>query len=266
MKRTVPGVLIAGFWLLLLLKGSIVLFCLVVAVVVLIAAAEFSKMVDRRILAGPERWLLYGIISFPVIWACISHTLSMLPLGLLLSFFFLTGYCFYRYNEGEDNYGLFTRFVFGIVYIGLLGAHIVLLRFLPDGGSWLIIASAVTACSDTGAYFVGRAWGSRKLCPVISPNKTVEGAVGGVVSGLIAAIFFALLLLPEVSLLFLVPTAIVLGIVGIAGDLTESIIKRGTGTKDSGNILAGHGGILDRVDSLLFVCPVLYYLLVLPVV
>lgn len=266
MKRTVPGVLIAGFWLLLLLKGSIALFCLVVAAVVLIAATEYLKMVDRRILTGIERWLLYGIVSFPVVWACICQTLAMLPLGLLLSFFFLTGYCFYRYKEGEVEYVLFSRLAFGILYIGLLGAHIVLLRFLPDGGSWLIIGSAVTGFSDTGAYFVGRAWGNRKLCPNISPNKTVEGAVGGVISGLVAAIFFAILLLPNVSLLFLVPAAIVLAIVGIAGDLTESIIKRGTGTKDSGNILAGHGGILDRVDSLLFVCPVLYYLLLLPVV
>lgn len=264
MKRTVPGLLIAGLWLLLLLKGSLLQFCLVVIGVVLMAAAEFGKMVDRRKLSGVERWLLYGIVSFPVIWACIYPTLSMLPLGLLLSFSCLTAYCFYRYPHIEDNYGLFSRFVFGIFYIGLLGGHVVLLRFLPEGGSWLIIASAVTACSDSGAYFVGRAWGKRKLCPSISPNKTVEGAVGGIISGLAAALFFALLLLSDISWLFLVCAAIVLGLVGIAGDLTESIIKRGTGTKDSGSILAGHGGILDRVDSLLFVCPVLYYLLVLP--
>jgi phosphatidate cytidylyltransferase len=264
MKRTVPGLLIAGFWLLLLLKGSLLLFCLVVTTVVLLAAAEYVKMVDRRQLAGGERWLLCGIVSFPVIWACIWPSLAMLPLGLLLSFSIITAYCFYRYTEIEDSYGLFTRFGFGILYIGLLGSHVVLLRFLPEGGSWLIIASAVTASSDSGAYFVGRAWGKRKLCPNISPKKTVEGAFGGVISGLIAAVLFALLLLPDVSWLFLLCTAIGLGLVGIAGDLTESIIKRGTDTKDSGNILAGHGGILDRVDSLLFVCPVLYYLLVLP--
>lgn len=266
MKRTVPGLLIAGFWLLLLLKGSILLFCLVVTAVVLVASAEYGKMVDRRDLPSFERWLLYGIVSLPVVWACVTASLSLLPFGLLLSFGLLTGYCLYRYPEIDDSYGVFSRFVFGILYIGLLGGHIVLLRFLPDGGSWLIIASAVTASSDTGAYFVGRAWGKRKLCPNISPNKTVEGAVGGIISGLLAALFFALLLLSDVSWLFLVCIAIILGLVGIAGDLTESIIKRGTGTKDSGKILAGHGGILDRVDSLLFVCPVLYYLLVWPVV
>lgn len=266
MKRTVPGLLIAGFWLFLLLKGSILQFCLVVIVVVLIAAAEYRKMVDQRNVAGYERWLLCGIVSIPVILACIWPTLSMLPLWLLLSFSCLVGYCFYRYPQIENVYTLFSRFVFGIFYIGLLGAHVVMLRHLPDGASWLVIASAVTACSDSGAYFVGRAWGKRKLCPNISPNKTVEGAVGGVLFGLVAAIVFALLLLSDVSWLFIMFAAILLALVGIAGDLTESIIKRGTGAKDSGNILAGHGGILDRVDSLLFVCPVLYYLLLLPVV
>ena len=133
MKRTVPGLLIAGFWLLLLVKGSLLLFCLVVIGVVLMAAAEYGKMVDRRKLPMVERWLLYGIVSLPVIWACIYPTLSMLPFGLLLSFSCLTAYCFYRYSQVEDNYGLFSRFVFGIFYIGLLGGHVVLLRFLPQG-------------------------------------------------------------------------------------------------------------------------------------
>ena len=156
--------------------------------------------------------------------------------------------------------------VFGLFYIGVLGAHLVLLRFVPDGGSWLIIASAITACSDTGAYFVGKAMGKRKLCPNISPNKTIEGAVGGILCGLIGALAVAVLLLPSFNWFFLIAAAVFLGAVGIAGDLTESIIKRGTATKDSGSCLAGHGGILDRVDSLLFVCPVLYYLLVFPVI
>jgi phosphatidate cytidylyltransferase len=182
-------------------------------------------------------------------------------LSTLASFFALTCYILYRYKDIADSYNLFCRFVFGALYIGVLGAHLVLLRFQPDGGSWLIIASAITACSDSGAYFVGKAMGKKKLCPNISPNKTVEGAVGGVLCGITGAVFFALLLLPTVNWLFLIGAAFFLAIVGIAGDLTESIIKRGTATKDSGHCLAGHGGVLDRVDSLLFVCPSLYYLL-----
>ena len=265
MKRIVPGLLIAGFWLLLLLKGSIVLFCLVIVLVVLMAADEYVKMAHSGMSSLPERVLLNVILAVPVVAVCFSPKLSTLPFGMLCSFAGLTCYFLYHYKNIEDSFSLFCRLVFGLFYIGMLGSHLVLLRFLPAGASWLIIASAITASSDTGAYFVGKAMGKRKLCPNISPNKTVEGAIGGVFSGLAAAVFFGLLLLPGFNWLFLIGAAVLLTIVGIVGDLTESIIKRGTGTKDSGNCLAGHGGVLDRVDSLLFVCPVLFYLLIFPV-
>jgi phosphatidate cytidylyltransferase len=109
---------------------------------------------------------------------------------------------------------------------------------------------------------VGRTWGRRKLCPDISPNKTLEGAAGGVIAGTLGGLLFSLLLLPSVNVVFIIVAAVILTVTGIIGDLTESIVKRGTGTKDSGKCLGGHGGILDRVDSLLFVGPLFYYLLV----
>lgn len=266
MERIVPGLLIAGLWLLLLFKGSTQLFCLVIIPIVLVAANEYVKMADTRTTTLVERWLLNVFLVAPVVVTCLSPKVSILLPTLLGSFFALTCYFLYRYKNITDSYNLFCRLVFGEFYIGLLGAHVVLLRFVPDGGSWLIIASAITACSDTGAYFIGKAIGNRKLCPNISPNKTIEGAAGGVLCGLLGAVFFALLLLPSFSWFFLIGAAIFLAGVGIAGDLTESIIKRGTDTKDSGSCLAGHGGILDRVDSLLFVCPILYYLLVFLVI
>ena len=266
MERIVPGLLIAGFWLLLLLKGSMQLFCLIIGLIVLIAANEYVKMADSRKLTLPERWLLNVILAVPVIVTCLIPNSSALLPAILASFFALTCYFLYHYKNIADSYNLFCRLVFGVLYVGVLGAYLVLLRFVPEGGSWLIIASAITACSDSGAYFVGRAIGKRKLCPNISPNKTVEGAIGGVLSGLIGAVLVALLLLSSFNWLFLIGAAVFLGAVGIVGDLTESIIKRGTATKDSGSCLAGHGGILDRVDSLLFVCPILYYLLVFLVI
>ena len=265
MNRILPGLGIAGFWLFLLLLGSPQLFCLVIIVIVLVAAGEYVKMADSRRVSLLERWLILFILAAPVIITCLQpHVVSLLG-AVLCSFFALSGYFIFRYQHIIDSYDLFCRLGFGILYVGALGAHLVLLRFLPEGGSWLIIASAITACSDTGAYFVGKAFGKRKLCPHISPNKTVEGAVGGIFCGLFGAVLFAALLLPTVNWLFLIAASIFLAGAGIFGDLTESIIKRGTATKDSGRCLAGHGGVLDRVDSLLFVCPILYYLLVLPV-
>lgn len=265
MKRVVPGLLIAGFWLLLLLKGSPLLFCVVAVLIVAVAADEYLRMADERSTHFVERWMLNFCLAAPVAFTCLRPQVNVLPPALLFSFFALTCYFLYRYRDLSESYNLFCRLVFGIFYIGFLGAHMVLLRFIPEGSSWLIIGTAITACSDTGAYFVGRNFGKHKLCPNISPNKTIEGAVGGVVAGLAAAMVFALILRPQFNWIFLIAAAVFLSVIGILGDLTESIVKRGTGTKDSGTLLAGHGGILDRVDSLLFVGPVLYYLLLLPV-
>ncbi|MBU1566698.1 MAG: phosphatidate cytidylyltransferase [Proteobacteria bacterium] len=262
-KRVVPGLLIAGLWLFLLMKGSPLLFCLIAILIVLLAADEYLRMVDARNVHLFERWFLNICLTAPVAIVCLSPELATLSPALLLSFFVTICYFLYRYKDIEDKFNFFCRLIFGIFYIGLLGAHLVLLRFLPEGGVWLIVGTAITAGSDTGAYFIGKAIGKRKLCPNVSPNKTVEGAVGGVFAGLVAGVGFAALFLPSINWPFLLGSSVLLSLVGIVGDLTESIVKRGTGTKDSGRCLAGHGGILDRVDSLLFVGPVLYYLLVL---
>lgn len=233
-------------------------------VIVLIAADEYLKMADVRSINEVERWLLNISMAAPVAVSSLYPKLHILPPALLASFLVLTCYFLYRYRNLADSYALFCRLLFGLFYVGFLGAHMILLRFLPEGSSWLVICTAITACSDTGAYFVGRSIGRKKLCPNISPNKTIEGAVGGVLAGIAAAAVFAAMLLPSFSWPFLFCAAFLLSLVGIIGDLTESIVKRGTGTKDSGTLLAGHGGILDRVDSLLFAGPVLYYLLLLP--
>lgn len=264
MERIVPGLLIAGFWLLLLLFGSIQLFCFIIVPLVLVGANEYVKMADNRRMSLLVRWLLSGVLVLPVVGCCLWPGFTALMAGIVSSFLALTCYFLFCFKSISDSYDLFCRLVFGVIYIGLFSAYLVLIRYLPDGGSWLIIGSAITACSDSGAYFVGRAIGKRKLCPLISPNKTVEGAVGGIVAGTAGAVIFAILLLPSFNLLFLTGAAVLLTIAGIGGDLTESIIKRGTATKDSGRCLAGHGGVLDRVDSLLFVAPILYHFLIIP--
>lgn len=261
--RVAPGLLIAGLWLLLLLKGAPLLFCVVAAILVLWAADEYLRMIDTRPLSLSERWLVNVCLAFPTLVVCLRPQPESLGPALLSAFLLVTLYFLYRYRTLENRFDFFCRLALGVVYLGFLGAHLVLLRYHPDGAAWLVVGTAITSGSDTGAYFVGKTLGKRKLCPNVSPNKTVEGAVGGVVFGVAAAVVFALLVLPSVNWLFLLISSVVLCLVGIIGDLTESIIKRGTGTKDSGRCLAGHGGILDRVDSLLFVGPVLYYLVLM---
>ncbi len=132
---------------------------------------------------------------------------------------------------------------------------------LIEGAAWILVATAITAGSDSGAYFSGRYFGRHKLCPAVSPKKTIEGAVGGIGSAAVAALVFGCWLLDRPQLFLLLAIAVFLSLLGVIGDLTESVIKRGAGVKDSGSCLGGHGGILDRIDSLLFAIPALYYIL-----
>lgn len=266
MKRIVPGVLIAGLWLLLLLMGSASMFNLVILALVFIGADEYMRMASPAMNSSFDRLTLNCIIAFPAAVSCFYPFQSALFFAFLLSYALSICYFLYRYRLLDNCYSDLSRLVMGIFYVGILGSHLILLRALPDGAVWVLIATAITASSDSGAYFVGKRFGKNKLCPNISPNKTIEGALGGLFCALVASVVFASVLLSSINYVALVGITIVLTAFGIAGDLTESIIKRGTDTKDSGRCLAGHGGILDRVDSLLFVAPVLYYILKFSVV
>lgn len=261
MKRVVPGILLALCWFLLLYKGSALLFVSLMIPAAFWGADEYVKMAGAGRFSLPQRLLLDTILILPLLCTALrSDVAGGVVSGLLLAFAALTLFFFVFYANFSDSFDLFCRLVFGVVYLGVLGAHILGLRFLPEGGSWLIVLTAVTAGSDSGAYYVGRAFGKHKLCPAISPNKTREGAVGGLVVGVLAAMLFAAIFFATPNWWFLCSSAVLLTGAGIAGDLAESIIKRGTGFKDSGNCLGGHGGILDRIDSLLFAGPVLFYL------
>jgi phosphatidate cytidylyltransferase len=152
--------------------------------------------------------------------------------------------------------------VLGVLYVVLLGGHLVALRtgFPPRLAAHLLsFFFLVIMGSDTGAYYTGRALGRHKLAPKISPGKTWEGAAGGMAASLLMAVLAHFWFFPELSLRAALPLAAVMNVLGVLGDLTESALKRGAGAKDAAQILPGHGGLLDRLDSLLFNAPVIYY-------
>jgi len=150
-----------------------------------------------------------------------------------------------------------------VVYIGLLMTTIVLTRDLDHGRAWIFLGFVAAFAIDTGAYATGKAIGRHKLAPSISPGKTIEGAVGGVVAGAVAVLAFNALLDAGVQLStgLAITLALCLPVAAQAGDLVESAMKRRMGVKDASGLLPGHGGFLDRLDSILFVFPVLYLLL-----
>jgi phosphatidate cytidylyltransferase len=149
--------------------------------------------------------------------------------------------------------------LFGILYLGLTLGMLSMTRLLPQG-EWLIFfLLLVTWASDTAAYYIGTLYGRHRLAPTISPKKTFEGLVGGLIAAIIIAYAARWWFLPELSGLDCLILGTLLTITGLWGDLTESAMKRSVGMKDSGGILPGHGGMLDRLDSLLFTAPVFYY-------
>jgi phosphatidate cytidylyltransferase len=147
--------------------------------------------------------------------------------------------------------------VTGCLYGGLGLAPLAALRAGPDGLAWVIAALVITWANDTCAYFAGRAFGRHKLYPAVSPNKTWEGFAGGFV-GSIGGLFIARLVFPVLRPLDCVVLGVAGGLFGPLGDLCESMLKRAYGAKDSGVLIPGHGGILDRLDALLFNAPVVY--------
>jgi phosphatidate cytidylyltransferase len=259
MVRIVTGLILAIGWLLLLLVGTYPMFCLVITAGAGVALYEFLRM------GSPEveqkhipLVLILGI--FPLVSASLWGS-GAVNFSLFLALLVLIIVTIVAYPSLENGLLFISRLWFGIFYIGFCSAHLILLRSLPQGIYWLLVLTAITVSSDSGAYYVGRTLGKTKLYPVLSPGKTRAGAVGGIIGGMLGGLVVAAILFEGANFVMVALLSLVLSAIGIIGDLIESLIKRVSGVKDSGQILPGHGGLLDRCDSLLLTAPVLYYVL-----
>lgn len=149
--------------------------------------------------------------------------------------------------------------VIGVIYIPIFLSCLILVRNGNDGVSWIFFILILVFLGDTGAYYAGSYLGRHKLCPAVSPNKTVEGALGGLAATLAAGAVLKYFVMPSLSWPLSILFFLSIGIAGQAGDLFESELKRTAHVKDSGAFLPGHGGILDRIDALLFAAPVVFF-------
>jgi phosphatidate cytidylyltransferase len=216
---------------------------------------------------------LGAILAF-LLQPFVAFDLTMLAVTLAIVVSMVVEVIDYRTEGALPSWGLTVA---GALYLGWLFGHFVLLRELATplrpslftrfqiapGTAWIFMLFAVTWIQDTAAYFVGRWIGRHKMAPLLSPKKTWEGAVGGLVGSVVAALLCVPLFGLPLSLAQAALIGLVGGVVGPLGDLAESLIKRQVGLKDAGNLIPGHGGILDRADSLLFNGAVLYYLILL---
>ncbi len=185
------------------------------------------------------------IFLFPVIIA----TLAFFPMTILVTVPNSSG----LYTASRIGKGLF-----GPIYICLPLSMLMIMDRHPQGNIWIFFLLAIIFSSDTGAFYCGRYLGKHKLHEKVSPGKTWEGAVGGIIGSVVAALWFLHVFPLHKTDLCIINLVIGLSVVGQIGDLAESMLKRSQGVKDSGFILPGHGGLLDRIDGLLFAIPVLY--------
>jgi phosphatidate cytidylyltransferase len=149
--------------------------------------------------------------------------------------------------------------IFALVYVVLFSSFLPLIRDGLNGVRWVLLFLIIVWAGDTGAYFIGRKYGKKRLYPLISPKKSIEGALGGLATSVAAALIFKIAAFPNLGWFPAMATAILVGIFSQIGDLCESFFKRGFGIKDSSLLLPGHGGVLDRFDGVLFGLPIMYF-------
>lgn len=259
MTRILPGLIMTALWVGILIAGTELHFWLLVICMAILGLYEYFKMTLTSEV-GSKLFIPVIITTLPV-FSSVMNAPELFIASLFVSFLGTIVYSLKFYDKLGNVLNFLSITNFGALYIGFCLAHLVFIRFLPQGAAWLLVLTAATAGSDTGAYYLGKNFGRRKLCPNISPGKTVEGAIGGITVGTTLATLLGILLLPEFNAFYILVTAITLCIMSIVGDLVESIAKRSSGVKDSGTLLFGHGGVLDRVDSMLISAPLLYYLI-----
>ncbi len=233
----------------------------IVALVVGVGLWEFSAMAfrERPTLWGFWRMAVPGFALYGgVLYGPPGVVAPILSLGVLWTLLVVL----FRKGAVEDAAREAALVLLGVAWVPGLLVALPLVRRLDHGLAWIFFMLAVTWLGDSGAYFAGRALGKHKLYEKISPNKTWEGAIGGAFTAVLGGLVVREIGLPHAGLVTCVVLAVVLDAAGIVGDLSESMIKRTFGVKDSGRIMPGHGGILDRVDSLIFTSPVLLYALI----
>ena len=206
-----------------------------------------------------EQWLAAAIGAAVPPLLFFQQTALLFPLltvaVMLFSLLFL--FRFFEITEVHNHLGWI---ILGLVYLPFLLGHLIPLRMLPQGREWIFMTLIVIMSCDSFAYFIGRSLGKNKLYPAVSPNKSIEGALGGLFGSILAVFIVRYTFLPTIGIFGAISIGLVLGVIGQLGDLFESLLKRACQVKDSGTMIPGHGGILDRLDSLLFAFPIVYYI------
>jgi len=254
-KRVITAFVVIPFLIGIIYFAPSWVFTFLILFAALVGLNEFYAMMSPK---AAQKIVFFNYLLTAVLFC------SLLGRGLFyiatFPFFviFPLAFSIFSYSKGHPKMGDIGQIIMGPFYICLPLVFLVLIaQRLPQGQMWVFFILAVTFAGETGSFYVGRLLGRHKLTQ-ISPGKTWEGTLGGLIANAVSAGIFAWLFFPSLSVISIMVLGLAIGISGQVGDLAESMLKRMSNIKDSGKILPGHGGILDRIDGLLFAVPVLY--------
>jgi phosphatidate cytidylyltransferase len=256
-KRWLTGVILAAVILVIILIGSTEALAAVITIFIFGGVWEYNKIVfGKGFIKEKVEGLIFAVLIPTVVLCGNSQILITVITFCILSVFIL-----FLWSVKESTFDILSvaKVIFGMIYIPFLMSHLILLRMLEKGIIWVLFVLVLAFAGDITALYVGKYFGKHKLIPLVSPGKTVEGTIGLVLGSTMACLIFSYFLLPKVSLIHIAILAFVGSIIGQLGDLCESAIKRNYGLKDASSLLPGHGGLLDRMDCLIFITPVVYY-------
>jgi phosphatidate cytidylyltransferase len=257
MNRWITGVIAVPILFSVIAYGSETLFSLLIMAVTLIGIAEYNRMSFGTGCGCEKSQTIGGALL--VLLAAAAGDVALLAAFLTFAVLAVLMLNLLRTDEGGPEMTVVGKLILGILYIPLLMSHFILLRQTPDGVRWIFFILVLAFVGDIAAYYVGRGMGKRKLLPRVSPGKTVEGTIGLFAGSVAGVLIFSHFFLPALGIGHAALMGFVGGIAGQLGDLSESALKRSAGVKDSGTILPGHGGILDRLDCLMFIAPFVYF-------
>jgi phosphatidate cytidylyltransferase len=267
MKRILTAAVVLPILLFSVWSKTPYFFVALAAVATILALGEFYNLAAK---VGCPTQPTLGFVTALLVIGCfvlersewivaVIAALTMTSLGLALA----------KADQMKKSLVTVAATVLGVIYVAVLAGCLVGVRMMPDSltqplttrlsSKLLLMFFAMVIFADTGAYYTGRLVGRHKLAPRVSPGKTIEGVVGGLVAAIAAGPLARITFFHEIPIVHAMVLGALIGVIGPIGDLAESMLKRGADVKDSGTLLPGHGGMLDRVDSILFCAPLLYY-------
>jgi phosphatidate cytidylyltransferase len=254
MKRLITAFIAILFLIGVIRYAPLWVFIIVILFAALTSLNEFYSLIKPK---SPEKIVFLNyVLTTALFFSILLNNYSFIA---LFPFFIIIplAYFIFNYSKSHHKIGDIANVIMGPFYICLPLILLATIARLPQGRMWIFFILFVIFAGDTGSFYCGKFFGKHKLSQ-ISPGKTWEGTIGGLIANIVCAGLFGYVFFTSPSVISIMTVGIVLGISGQIGDLSESMLKRISNKKDSGNILPGHGGMLDRIDSLLFAIPVLY--------